>query len=182
MAIRNLFREKRNIFHMVGIIVIFIVFSLYMYPYFINEMRKSFSIVYYFSTPSLEYLNGIFPWASNWVDLTLSWTALAGAKLLYFCGLRPTYGDTGLGLVILRSAAGLLLLPGLIHAAFVMPRRQKLFVALFCLPIFMGPTQDRYNLPVFPILFLYGALAYETYARKARQIWSRALGAPKISS
>ena len=57
-------------------------------------------------------------------------------------------------------AAGLILLPGLLYLAFRGDRRDRLFVWIFFLPIFIGPTQDRYNLPIQGLLFFYGLQAY----------------------
>lgn len=171
MTVSHLFRGRFHILNIVGVSFILVICSLYLFPYFITAMRNSFNVVYYFSIPSLEYLEGLVPQLFDGVDLVLSWTALVGAKLLYFCGLRPSYGDTSIGLVFLRSGAGIVLLPGLIYLAVAMPWRQRMFVAVFCLPIFMGPTQDRYNLPIFPILFLYGVMAYEAFARKLLRSW-----------
>ena len=125
----------------------------------------------YFGIRSSEYIAGMIGILPTWLDLLVSWGALAGAKVLYFVGLRPSYGETTMTLVFVRAAAGLVLLPGLIHIIFAMPRRQKLFVALFCLPIFLGPAQDRYNLPIFPLLFLHGALAYQALYKRLRGSW-----------
>ena len=34
-------------------------------------------------------------------------------------------------------------------------------VFLFCLPFFLGPSQDRYYLPIYPLLFLHGIRLYD---------------------
>lgn len=167
MTVRHLLHNRHHLVSVLGVLFLVFVFALYLYPYFITEMRKSIIITYYFDKPSSEYIMGLFSGLPYWLDALVSWSALLGAKLLYFVGLRPTYGDTSTELVVLRASAGVILLPGLVHVAFRLPRRQRLFIVLFCAPIFLGPTQDRYNLPIYPILFLHGALAYELLFRWA---------------
>jgi hypothetical protein len=137
------------------------VFALYLYPYFITEARKSVTDTLFFNIRTSEYRAGLFPGLPEYINLIASLLTLGGAKILYFCGLRPSYGETSLLLVMVRSGAGFILLPGLIMAAIRAPRREQLFLAVFFLPIFFGPTQDRYNLPLFAILFRYGAEALE---------------------
>ena len=167
MTIRHLLYGHFHILAIVGIVMMLIVFTLYLYPYFITEMRLTQKANFYFGILPGEYTTGLFAALPEWLDIISSWLALFGAKLLYFVGLRPTYGETSIALVLLRAAPGILLLPGLIHMAIYLPRRQQLFVAFFCLPIFLGPTQDRYNLPILAILFLHGAIVFEIAIRKA---------------
>jgi hypothetical protein len=171
MIARHFLYKRHNYLTLFGIVILIILFSLYLYPYFITELRKSLVDTQYFGIRSSEYIAGMIGILPTWLDLLVSWGALAGAKVLYFVGLRPSYGETTMTLVFVRAAAGLVLLPGLIHIIFAMPRRQKLFVALFCLPIFLGPAQDRYNLPIFPLLFLHGALAYQALYKQLRGSW-----------
>ena len=70
--------------------------------------------------------------------------------------------------------AGIVLLPGMIYAIWYAPRRTKLFLIVFMLPFILGASQDRYNLPILPILFYYGALFYIA-------AWSRVRGAKTTS-
>jgi hypothetical protein len=137
------------------------LFALYLYPYFITEIRKTVSDAVFFGIPTSDYRAGLFSNFPGFLDLPLSFLMLAGAKLLYFSGLRPSYGDTNVWLVLLRAGAGAILLPGLITAFFRAPGREKVFLGLFFLPIFFGPTQDRYNLPLFAIMFRYGSIGWE---------------------
>jgi hypothetical protein len=137
------------------------LFALYLYPYFITEARKTVSDAIFFGIKTSSYRAGLFAALPVFLDVPISWLALAGAKILYFVGLRPTYGDTILWLVVLRASAGAILLPGLLVALFIAPRREQLFLLVFFLPIFFGPTQDRYNLPLFAILFRYGSTAWD---------------------
>jgi hypothetical protein len=54
-----------------------------------------------------------------------------------------------------------ILLPGLFYLFWAGRRGEMALVGLYCLPILLGPTQDRYYLPIYPILFLYGVMAYQ---------------------
>jgi hypothetical protein len=141
--------------------VLVALFALYLYPYFITEARKAVADVIFYGVTTTEYHNGLFSSFPGIIDKFFSWLLLAGAKIMYFVGLRPSYGDTSGLLVFLRAIAGIILLPGLLYALLKAPRREQLFLVIFFLPIFFGPTQDRYNLPVFAILFGYGAVAWE---------------------
>jgi hypothetical protein len=137
------------------------LFALYLYPYFITEARKTVADAVFFGITTGEYRAGLFASLPGFLDIIVSWLMLAGAKTLYFVGLRPSYGDTSLWLVLLRAGAGFILLPGIVMAVFKAPRREQLFLVIFFLPIFFGPTQDRYNLPLFAILFRYGSIAWD---------------------
>ena len=138
-----------------------LVFGLYLYPYFLNEMQKAGSVLSYFGFTPFEYINGIYPALPGWIDRPLSWGALVGAKLVYFVGLRPSYGFTNTLLVLARGGAGVILLPGIFYLFWAGRRGEMALIGLYCLPIVLGPAQDRYYLPIYPILFLYGVMAYQ---------------------
>jgi hypothetical protein len=146
-----------------GILVtaLLLVFGLYLYPYFLNEMQKAGSVLSYFGFTPFEYINGIYPALPGWIDRPLSWGALVGAKLVYFVGLRPSYGFTNTLLVLARGGAGVILLPGIFYLFWAGRRGEMALIGLYCLPIVLGPAQDRYYLPIYPILFLYGVMAYQ---------------------
>jgi hypothetical protein len=138
-----------------------LVFGLYLYPYFLNEMQKAAGVLSYFGFTPFEYINGIYPALPGWVDRPISWMSLVIAKLLYFVGLRPSYGETATLMVLARGGAGLILLPGFLYMFWKGRRAEMALIGLYCLPILLGPTQDRYYLPIYPILFLYGVMAYQ---------------------
>jgi hypothetical protein len=144
------------------LVILSVLFALYLYPYFVTATRITVTDIGFFNQSTAEYHQGLFPNLPEFIDITLSWILLAGAKLLYFTGLRPSYGDTSMWLVALRGAAGLVLLPGLLYVFIKAERREQLFISIFFLPIFIGPTQDRYNLPVFAILFMYGTMFWNS--------------------
>lgn len=133
--------------------------SAYLYPYFITEMVLVQSFPFFGITVS-EYLGGLFASLPNLIDRGLSVLSLLGAKLLYFVGLRPSHAGIPLGWLVLRAAAGIIALPGLFRILWSGSGRDRLFLLVFMLPIFLGPTQDRYNLPVLPLLFFHGYLFY----------------------
>lgn len=141
--------------------------AFYLWPYFSHELRKVSGFLF-FGIAKGDYLSGLFENLPVWLDLSVSWLALAGAKLLYFTGLRPSYSGIDPFLLLLRSGAGLFFLPGLVYAIFRGDPRERLFLWIFFLPVFIGPTQDRYNLPVQGLMFYYGVLAYEALWRRLR--------------
>ena len=106
----------------------------------------------YYGYPVLEYLSGIYGFLPKWLDLILSWTSLAIAKVTYFFGLRPTYGDTPLLIVLIRAAPGIVFTIGFIYLVCRGSGREKFFVAIYMLPVLLGASQDRYSFPIQPNL------------------------------
>ena len=129
--------------------------ALYYLPQFLVFLRASMKIRY-FGLTQADYLNGVIAWLPAWIDRPLSWLALGGAKILYFCGLRPSYGDVPLFLVLARAAPGLVLLPGLVYAFLRGDNAHRLLLAIYLFPVLAGATQDRYNLAIQPLLFYFG--------------------------
>lgn len=143
---------------MVVSMVLVLLGGLFLYPYFVLEMSKAAHSLEYFGHTPNEYLRGLsIPGLPQWIGTPLSWMALFCAKLLYFTGLRPSYGQTAEILVLARGAPGLVLLPGLVMLLFAAPGRQRVLVILYFLPFLLGPSQDRYYLAIYPLFFLYGA-------------------------
>lgn len=123
----------------------------------------------YFGVAQHEFLSGIYESWPIWFDRPMSWLSLLGAKVVYLVGLRPSYDQVPLAFLILRASVGLVLLPGLIYLFLRADWRIRFLVALYLLPIFLGASQDRYNLPIQPILFFYGVLAFH-------EMWGRWAG------
>jgi hypothetical protein len=148
-----------------GLIVVFFLFYM---TYLISFLESS-SHFSFFGIPYGQYLHGMHYALPAVIDLPLSWLSLIGAKILYLVGLRPSYGITPFEIVAIRAAPGLILLPGLLWLAIKRPHREGLFVLLFLIPPFLGATQERYLLPVMPIVFYCGTLAFgsvrETFLR-----------------
>lgn len=158
----NLIRSRKIEFRrLVLVLTLVVIFGLYLYPYFLSEMQKAGGILTYFGYTPAEYIDGVFQAFPRWLDLPLSWLALIGSKLVYFVGLRPSYGVTDPTLVLARGAAGVFLLPGLLWLFAKGRRSEMAMIVLYCAPILLGPAQDRYYLAIYPILFLYGVRFYE---------------------
>lgn len=143
-------------------------------PYLLSFVLTSTAKPLYFGLSQDDFLAGVFPWLPEPLDRALSLVALLGAKALCLVGLRPSVGDTPTALVLLRAAPGLILLPGLYWSLFRADRSHRLLMAIFIAPILAGATQDRYMLPVLPILFLYGCRAWAAGAA-----WLRARLTPQ---
>ena len=133
--------------------------ALYLYPYFITELIKVLNFPV-FGIQVRDYLQGIYGGLPVGLNEVLSWLSLVGAKFLYFVGLRPSHSGIEWQWLFLRSGAGLILLPGLVLILLRGGRRDGLLAWAFFLPVFLGPTQDRYNLAIQPLLYYYGLLAY----------------------
>ena len=132
--------------------------TYYYFPQFLTFVQTSAGMTF-FGVPAEVYVSGLF---SEWpvvVDRVASVLILIGAKALYFVGLRPSYSDQPFLIVLVRAAPGLILLPGLIIAVVRGSGRMRMLLLIFCLPILIGASQDRYNLPIQPILFCFGAMA-----------------------
>lgn len=133
-------------------------FLLLFRTYFESYLRSSNGLDY-FGYTSVEYLDGIFPGLPAGLNELASWLALLMAKLLYLVGLRPSYGQTSLALVLIRAAPGLILLPGLLYGFLRAPWAYRLFLAAFFAPVALGAAQDRYMLAVTPLIVLFAARA-----------------------
>ena len=151
--------EKRLKMMLLGASFLLFAFGLYLYPYFITEMRKTVSTVAFFGILQPEYIDGIYSYLPKWMNLVASWISLIFAKILYFCGLRPSYAGVDWSILVLRAGVGVILLPGLLYVAFVCSRRQKFFFACYLGPIILGSSQDRYNFAVQPVLYFFGVTA-----------------------
>jgi hypothetical protein len=124
----------------------------------------------FFGIPAMDYAQGIYPALPSWLDHAASWLSLLGAKILYLVGLRPSFSGIPWYMLLLRSGQGFILLPGLIYLVLRGDRRELLLVGLYVLPVLLGPAQDRYVLPIQPILFYYGALAYSSIWLRLRKV------------
>jgi len=92
------------------------------------------------------------------IDLPLSWAALIVAKTLYFCGFRLSFETLSIVSVASRlPVAVAITIPGLIWCFARGEWRDRLMVLLFLAPTLGGLAQERYNLPILPLLVLYAA-------------------------
>lgn len=145
------------------------VIAIFSLPYFVVylDLSKDFT---YFGVSNAEYIKGIYSNLPIFLDKILSITTFIFAKILYFCGLRPSYSDISLEIVFLRAFVGIFLLPGLIYILISKNRSLQMLIFIYMLPIFIGATQDRYHLSIFPILYLYG---FQLYAMALKFIRER---------
>lgn len=150
------------------VLILLLCASAFYLPYFIELMTRADAgrPYYFFGYAQGAYLRGIFDELPTFLDLPLSWFSLLAAKCLYFVGIRPSFADMPMHIVVVRAAVGVLLLPGLFAALILGDNRLRAFIAFYCLPIFLGPTQERYNLAIQPLLFGYGCLAVESALRQ----------------
>lgn len=148
--------------------VAFLLFAFFLYPSFITEVKRAqqLSELHFFGHSQAEFLAGIYNWLPEVLDRLLSVISLVGAKILYFVGLRPSFSeDVNILVVLTRAAVGLILLPGILFLFIRGPARVALLIGAFLLPFVLGVSQDRYNLPVQPILFLAGIVALQRLFR-----------------
>ena len=145
------------LFLMALVVTIIAIFSL---PYFLVyiDLSKDFT---YFGITNAEYIDGIYAFLPDVVNKFFSMITFIFAKILYFCGLRPSYSDIPTEIVLIRAFVGIFLLPGLIYVFLSKNRSLQLLIFIYILPIFIGATQDRYHLSIFPILYLHGIQSYK---------------------
>ena len=153
------FGKRLNLIILSAMALAVSVIGIFSLPYFVVylDLSKDFT---YFGISNAEYINGIYTNLPTFLDKALSITTFLFAKILYFCGLRPSYSDVSTEVVFLRAFVGIFLLPGLIYILFSKKRSLKMLIFIYMLPIFIGATQDRYHLTIFPILYLYGIQLY----------------------
>ena len=147
--------------------------ALYL-PSLLGTVEGSFDRFGHFGYTAGDFLGGLYSYLPAILDLPLSWAALFGAKTLYLVGLRPSFGGVDALTLLVRSSPGLLLLPGLVFLMLYAPRRERYFVLLFLLPIYLGVTQERYLFPIVPLISFYGLQAYAS-------LWRRLVGLVKDS-
>jgi hypothetical protein len=148
--------------------------AYFLLPHYVVYVADGMGITY-FGIKQETYLGGLFNMQGilSTIDEAGSVAALAGAKILYLVGLRPSYADLAVELLLVRIAAGVLLLPGLFVLFLRASFWEKALVAIYLAPVLSGASQDRYLLPISPILFLYGATFYASITPKRVWPWRR---------
>jgi hypothetical protein len=138
---------------------------VFTFPYFIYYLTfaKSFT---YFGISNAEYLKGAFEVFPEVLNKVISIFSFVLAKIFYFVGLRPSYSGISYHMLFLRSFVGIFLLPGFFYLYIYGDKRIKYLFSLYIFPIFLGATQDRYHLPLMPILYFYGILAFKEFFNK----------------
>lgn len=149
--------RKKYFFYLMLTLVAMSPAILFLFPYFLSVLNHT-KLWPFFGITQPDYLDGIYSNLPLFLDLALSWLTLFASKFLYVFGLRPSYGDVSVLTFIFRSAPGLIFLPGFIHLMWRGTLSEKILLLSMLAPIFAGPAQDRYLLPVQPLLFYHAWL------------------------
>lgn len=160
-------KKRRGLLFAGFVLLLTTVFAVFYFGYFQVVMQNGNKISY-FGVSAAQFADGLFPDCPNIINISVSWMILLGAKILYLAGLRPSYGDVLTPLAVLRFLPGLVILPGLLYLPFLSDRRKQLFLAVFIAPMILSIAQERYLLPIQPILFFYGILAWQSLFNFAR--------------
>jgi len=144
--------QKRKTLVFLAVIGLPIVW--FFWPY-LESVVSSAASWPFFGVVQTDYLSGIYDSLPLFLDVPLSWLSLFGAKTLYICGLRPSYSDVSLVVFLARLGPGIPFLAGLLYLMWNGPKLQKILVIAMLLPLYIGPGQDRYLLPIQPILFYH---------------------------
>ncbi|MBL41034.1 MAG: hypothetical protein CMM49_00070 [Rhodospirillaceae bacterium] len=144
-------------------IFIFIVLSIvfiYFYGNYLITYLLSNEYRTYFGYYQKDYFIGIYEFLPKILNQFFSIISLVIIKFIYFSGIRPTFGDTLTIFILIRSSAGLIILPGIIWLFIKANNNIRIFTIIYLLPIMLGLAQERYSLPIYPLLFYYGVLFY----------------------
>lgn len=139
---------------------IFAYFVLYYAPYFLMVQNSSFALNYWGLFPQ-QYSEGIYPNLPAFFDQIISNGALIISKLIYASGLRPSYSDVPAIFVLLRGMGGLLILPGIFYCFYRGSWLERVLLFGFLLPLIITVAQERYLLPLAPLLLLYGGIFWK---------------------
>jgi hypothetical protein len=139
---------------------IYAYFVVYYAPYFFGVQRAIPSLSYWGLLPQ-QYSEGLFPSLPFQLDQLLSSGALITSKLLYASGLRPSYTDTSILFVCLRGMGGIFILPGIFYCIYKGSWLERVLVLCFVVPLLFIVGQERYLLPIAPLLLLYGGIFWK---------------------
>lgn len=134
---------------------------LFYFPHGLSIVGDA-SVLVYFGVPASNYATGVLGLQTVWVDQVLSTLLLVGAKILYLVGLRPSFADASIVVVLIRAAPGLIFLPGLIWG-LMSGWRSAALIVIFAFPIMIGPAQDRYFLALQPLLFFWALCFWQKF-------------------
>lgn len=146
--------------YVILITFIFFYFVIYYAPYIFYVNEGSFSINYWGLFPK-QYFEGLFPNLPFLLDQLISNGALIVSKLIYASGLRPSYSDTSILFVILRGIGGIWILPGIFYCIYRGSWLERVLLLGFLFPLLVTVAQERYLLPIAPLLLLYGGIFWK---------------------
>lgn len=150
-----------------GVCVLAVIAIAYYYPYFLAFKNASETISYWGIVES-AYIEGVFSNFNQFINLFMSWSALLLSKIVYLCGLRPSYSDTAIHFVAIRALGSIFLIPGFFYLFIKGTRFEKLSALIFFTPIFLGASQERYLLPLYPVLMFYGSQFWKNLFEKLK--------------
>ncbi len=139
---------------------LFMYFVVYYAPYFFMIKESALVITYWELYPE-QYLEGLFPNLPLLVNQVISNGALIVSKIIYASGLRPSYSDTPILLVSLRAISGIWILPGIFYCFYLGSWLERVLLLGFLLPLLLTVAQERYLLPIAPLLLLYGGMFWK---------------------
>ena len=157
---RNVMSKLCAVVIVVMITSIFAYFVVYYAPYFFMVQEASLGISYW-GIPSQQYYEGLFPNFPLILDQVISNGALIVSKLIYASGLRPSYSDTTTLFVFLRGMGGILILPGIFYCFYRGSWLERVLLFGFLFPLLITVAQERYLLPIAPLLLLYGGIFWK---------------------
>jgi hypothetical protein len=146
---------------------LFIYFVVYYAPYFFHVNESALAITYW-GINQEQYLEGLFPNLPLLVNQVISNSALIGSKFIYASGLRPSYSDAPALLVALRAISGILILPGIFYCFYRGSWLERVLLLGFLLPLLLTVAQERYLLPIAPLLLLYGGMFWKDLHLRVR--------------
>ena len=151
--------------------IISMYFAVYYSPYFLMVKDSALIITYWGLFPH-QYSEGLFPNLPFLFDQVISNVALIGSKIIYASGLRPSYSDAPVVFVLLRAISGILILPGIFYCSYRGSWLERVLLLGFLLPLLLTVAQERYLLPIAPLLLLYGCMFWKDLYLRFRGYFS----------
>ena len=139
---------------------LFMYFVVYYAPYFFHVKGSALALTYWELTQE-QYFDGLFPNLPLLVNQAISNVVLIVSKIIYASGLRPSYSDVPLLFVLLRAISGILILPGIFYCFYRGSWLEKVLLLGFLLPLVVTVAQERYLLPIAPLLLLFGGMFWK---------------------
>ena len=132
-------------------------------------VQESTAFLSYWGLFPEQYSEGLFPNLPLLLDQVISNGALIVSKLIYASGLRPSYSDTSTLFVFLRGMGGILILPGIFYCFYRGSWLERVLLFGFLFPLLITVAQERYLLPIAPLLLLYGGIFWKDLYQSIRK-------------
>lgn len=147
--------------------IISMYFAVYYAPYYLF-VKDSDLFINYWGLSTMQYSEGLFPNLPFLVDQVISNGALIGSKFIYSSGLRPSYSDAPIVYVLFRGISGIFILPGIFYCFYRGKWLERVLLLGFMLPLLLTVGQERYLLPIAPLLLLYGGMFWKDLYLRVR--------------